>query len=156
MSEMSDRIDVVTDLLLGAAHSDGALEGREEASVRKLLGDLLGDAKLPAEVEARIKAFDPKAFDLKKTAASFARDDAKKKRRLLELVVAVGDADDVLDSAEDDYLTSLAGALGMQRSEYADLTLEIEELRDALRDVRKPPPVPASASMPPKSVPPKK
>lgn len=147
MSEIPDRIYVVADLLMGAVHADGALEGSEEAAVRRLLGTLLGEPTLPAEVEARIKGFDPKGFDLARTASEFSGDAPDRKRRLLELVAAVHDADEVFDCAEDDYLKSLAGALGMKREEYADLTFEIEELRDALNDVRKPspPPVPAEA-----------
>lgn len=137
----NDRIMVLTDLLLGAVHADGSVEGSEEAAVRKLLGELHGGA-LPEGVEARIKGFDAKHFDLAAAARDFAADEPVKKRRLLELVAAVRDADDVIDLAEDDYMVRLATALGMKKSEYADLTLEIEELREAFEDVRKPPPLP--------------
>jgi uncharacterized tellurite resistance protein B-like protein len=140
MSEMSDRIDVITDLLMGAAHADGASDGSEEAAVRKLLGELLGDATLPSAIDERIKGFDPKSFDVKAAAAHFADDSVSRKRRLLELVEAVGDADEVIDSQEDDYLVALGEALGLKREEYADLALEIEELREALDDVRRPTP----------------
>ena len=137
----NDRIMVLTDLLLGAVHADGTVEGSEEAAVRKLLGELHG-GKLPDAVDARIKGFDAKGFDLTAAARDFAADAPVKKRRLLELVAAVRDADDVIDLAEDDYMVRLATALGMQKSEYGDLTLEIEELREAFEDVRKPPPLP--------------
>lgn len=137
----NDRIMVLTDLLLGAVHADGNAEGSEEAAVRKLLRDLHG-AALPDAVDARIKGFDAKTFDLAAAARDFVADATVKKRRLLELVAAVRDADDVIDLAEDDYMVRLATALGMQKSEYADLTLEIEELREAFEDVRKPPPFP--------------
>lgn len=137
MSEMADRIDVITDLLMGAAYADGTLEGREEAAVRRLLGELLDGATLPPETDARIAGFDRRGFDLKAAAAHFAADSAERKRKLLELVVAVRDADDVFDTDEDDYMTALAQALGMKREEYADLALEIEELRNSLDDVRR-------------------
>ena len=147
MSEIPDRIFLVADLLMGAVHADGALEGREEAAVRRLLATLLGDAPLPKDLEARLVAFDPKGFDVKVVAAEFLSDSPARKRRLLELVAAVHDADEVFDCAEDDYLTSLGSALGMKHEEYADLTFAIEELREALTDVRKPvaPPVPEEA-----------
>ncbi len=145
MSELTDRIHIVTDLLMGAVHADGTLEGREEEAVRRLLTELLGGKSLPADVAARMKAFDPAGFDLAKSAAAFAGDPQARKRRLLELVAAVGDSDEVIDSAEDDYLVALAGHLGMKREDYADLALEIEELREALDDVRRPPPLPAKA-----------
>jgi len=137
MSEMADRIDGITDLLMGAAYADGSLEGREEATVRRLLGELLGGAALSAATDARIKGFDRKAFDPKAAAAEFVGDSPERKRKLLELVVAVRDADDVFDTDEDDYMTALARALGMQPEEYADLALEIEELRNSLNDVRR-------------------
>jgi uncharacterized tellurite resistance protein B-like protein len=137
MSDLADRIDVITDLLLGAAYADGSLEGREEATVRRLLGELLGDAALPAATDARIAAFDPKAFDLAAAAAAFRADAPERKRKLLELVVAVRDADDVFDTDEDDYMTSLARALDMSPEEYADLALEIVELRSSFDEVRR-------------------
>ena len=135
-SEMADRIDVITDLLMGAAYSDGSLEGREEATVRRLLGELL-DGALPAATDARITAFTPEGFDLEETAAPFRDDSPERKRKLLELVVAVRDADEVFDTDEDDYMTALARALGMKPEEYADLALQIEELRNSLDEVRR-------------------
>jgi len=142
MNASSDRIAHVADILLGAAYADGSKHGSEEASLRKLLGELLGNESLPAELDARIRAFDPKTFDLAKTAAVFAGDPDDRKRKLLELVAAVGDADDVLDTQEDDYLVKVATAIGAPRSAYADLVLEVEELRGALEEVRQPPPLP--------------
>jgi uncharacterized tellurite resistance protein B-like protein len=137
MGEMADRIDGITDLLMGAAYADGSLEGREEATVRRLLGELLDGAALPAETDARIAGFDRKAFDLDAAAAHFRADSPERKRKLLELVVAVRDADDVFDTDEDDYMISLARALDMQPEEYADLALDIQELRTSLSDVRR-------------------
>lgn len=137
MSDMADRIDVITDLLMGAAYADGSLEGREEATVRRLLGELLNGAALPPETDARVASFDREAFDLTTAAAHFMGDSPERKRKLLELVVAVRDADDVFDTDEDDYMTALARALGMDPSEYADLALQIEELRSSLTDVRR-------------------
>lgn len=137
MGEMADRIDGITDLLMGAAYADGSFEGREEATVRRLLGELLDGAALPAETDARIAGFDRKAFDLDAAAAHFRADSPERKRKLLELVVAVRDADDVFDTDEDDYMISLARALDMQPEEYADLALDIQELRTSLSDVRR-------------------
>jgi uncharacterized tellurite resistance protein B-like protein len=137
MGEMAARNDGLTDLLMGAAYAAGSLEGREEATVRRLLGELLDGAALPAETDARIAGFDRKAFDLDAAAAHFRADSPERKRKLLELVVAVRDADDVFDTDEDDYMISLARALDMQPEEYADLALDIQELRTSLSDVRR-------------------
>ena len=54
------------------------------------------------------------------------------------------DADEEVDVAEDEYLVSLAQALGMDKKDYEDLTLdyEIEDLRDHLASLRSIPPAP--------------
>jgi len=138
MSTIADRIMVITDLLLGAAHADDKLAGQEDAAVRRLLGELLGGAALPDAVDARIKAFPAGTFDLAATAADFAKDAPIQKRKLLELVAAVNDADDELDLGEDEYLVKLAKALGMAPAEYADLALdvEVESLKASLTELR--------------------
>lgn len=130
MGTVSSRIGVITNLLLGAAHADGTFEGREESVVRNLLKELLDGKELPAEVDGLIKSFDPKKFDLSATAKDFASDPPIQRRKLLELAAAVRDADEEIDLGEDDYLHALGDALGMKASEYADLTLEIEVLKD--------------------------
>ena len=138
---------VVTDLLLGAVYADEKLEGKEEAAVRKLLGELLGNEKLPDDVDKRIKTFPAGSFDLAKTAEDFSSDPPIKKRKLLELVAAVRDADEEIDLAEDEYMQKLGAALGMKKDEYKDLVLDydVEELKasfDEIRKVSNPPPPP--------------
>jgi len=140
----SDRILPLCDVLLGAAHADARFEDRERDEIREMLADLAG-AKLPPEVEARIAAFDPKAFDLTKAAAAFKGDDLDERRRLLFLVAAVNDADDELDLDEDAYLRALGAALDLPASALEGLALdiEIEDLRVDFAKIRKgPPPVP--------------
>ena len=140
----SDRILPLCDVLLGAAHADARFEDRERDEIREMLADLAG-AKLPAEVEARIAAFDPKSFDLTKAAAAFKGDDFDERRRLLFLVAAVNDADDELDLDEDAYLRALGAALDLPASALEGLVLdvEIEDLRAEFAKIRRgPPPVP--------------
>lgn len=137
-------IQVITDLLLGAVYADGVGDGSEVMTVRDLLKELLDAKQLPEELEKRIASFDHESFDVNKTAAQLGADAPIKKRKLLELVAAVRDADEEIDLAEDDYIVSLAKALGMQKSEYHDLTVdyEIEELRAHLGELRSiPPPI---------------
>ncbi|MGF1468064.1 MAG: TerB family tellurite resistance protein [Sandaracinaceae bacterium] len=143
------RFLTITDLLLGAVHADERLEGGEEDAVRRLLRVLLATTTLPDEVDARIRDFDSARFDLKASAASFAASPPVTKRTLLELVAAVFEADSEVDFAEDDYLRALAEALGMQESEYSDLSLqyeveEIGDLKDRLEMMVSIPPVPKS------------
>ena len=145
---MRDRIDVIADLLLGAAYADDHLHEREQMTIRTLLRRIAGEAELPAGLAARIDFFDPAEFDLEATATAFANDPDDAKRELLELVGAVHDADDVLDLAEDDYTRRLAAALGVADDRLADLVVEVEvePLRRRLDSLRAaPPPIPGSA-----------
>ena len=141
---MKDRILEIADLLMGAAHADDELRQEEATMVRGLLARLLEVDELPANVGARVKEFDPEKFDLTMTASQFAADATTEKRKLLELVASVHEADDELDLAEDEYLGSLARALGLAEDEFDDLELdyEVEDLRDHLSALRKPPPLP--------------
>jgi hypothetical protein len=81
----TDRIVPICEILLGAAYADGRLDQREQETVRELLADLTGGA-LPAEVEKRIKSFDPKRFNVKAAATPFKGDPVDDKKRLLYLV----------------------------------------------------------------------
>lgn len=140
---LPDRIFPVCDLLLGAAHADEQFKDREREEVQALLEDLTGE-KLSAELEARIKGFDAKKFDLAKVAAEFKGDSEDDRRRLLFLVGAINEADEEIDFAEDDYLRALAKALELPDSALNGLTvdIEVEELRVELAKVRKQPPPP--------------
>lgn len=141
-----DRILPLCDLLLGAAYADGRLDSREQDTVRELLADLSG-GEVPAEVDAWIRAFDPKTFDLETSAGAFKDDPLDERKRLLFLVDAVHEADEELDLAEDRYITALASALALPTSALAGLTAQFQvgDLRASLDVVRKgPPPIPSA------------
>ena len=145
---IGDRILPLCDLLLGAAYADKELRAQEKQEVRALLADLAGE--LPKEVDARIAAFDPKRFDLKKAVAPFRSDSPDERRKLLFLVSAVNEADDEIDFAEDDYLRALAKELALPASALDGLTVDIEseDLKDTFTKIRKgPPPPPKSKSV---------
>jgi uncharacterized tellurite resistance protein B-like protein len=136
---MKDRITQLADILMGAAHADDRLEGDEKVAVKRLLTNVLGDKALPMDLEFRIDEFDPKGFDLAKTAAAFVGDDAETKRKLLELVGAVHGADQEFDLAEDDFLHRLAAVLGVPEDQYRDLVTSVVEeidVEDAINRVR--------------------
>jgi uncharacterized tellurite resistance protein B-like protein len=142
-----NRILVVTDLLLGAAHADKRFEDQEAATVQQLMRKIIADDSARTAITDRIEGFDPENFDLAETAASFAADPIISKRNLLELVSAVSHADEELDLAEDEYLHDLADALGVSEDEYADLALdyEVETLQqnlDIVVNISVPPPIP--------------
>lgn len=138
------RVLVVTDLLLGAVYADGKREDVEIDVVKKILVDLTGKDPLPAVFEERIAAFDASAFDVFDSAEEFKKDEGVARKRLLELVASVRDADDEIDLAEDDYIKQLAAALDVSSEELGDLTLdyEIEDLAADLHLRSVPPPTP--------------
>jgi uncharacterized tellurite resistance protein B-like protein len=139
---LPDRIVPLCDLLLGAAYADKEFKPSERDEVRAMLEDLAG--KLSPELAKRIDTFDPKKFDLAKTAAAFKADPVDDRRRLLFLVAAVNDADEEVDIAEDEYLRALAKALELPADALEGLTIdvEVEELRETFTQVRKGPPPP--------------
>src|SRR5438067_13660731 len=101
---MKDRIPLVADILMAAAHADAHLHGEERSAVQRLLRQVLGGGALPMDLDFRIEEFDPKKFDLGEAGAAFAGDPPENKRRLLELVSAVHAADDEYDLSEDDFV----------------------------------------------------
>ena len=129
MKESKDRLPLVADLLMDAAHADRHLAGEEKATVRKLLRELMGigNGTLPIDLDFRIDEFSPSAFDLTLTAAAFASDSPAQKRRLLELCAAVHAADGELDLAEDEHLRRVAAALGLSPDQFQDLVVDILE-----------------------------
>lgn len=132
-----ERIRVIADLLLGAAHADHTLAGNEEKTIRSMLEKLL-EGELPESVVKHLDAFDAAKFDVEKTAKDFASDPPIKKRELLELVAGVHDADDELDLDEDAYIRKVAEALGVAAAEYEDLAIEvlsIEDLKERFEDL---------------------
>lgn len=146
---LTDRIVPLCDVLLGAAYADKEFTESERVEVREMLADLVG-GKLSPELEERIAKFDPKTFDLAKTAGVFASDTEDERRLLLFLVAAVHDADDEVDFAEDEYLRALANALFLPADALKGMTIEMEEQeqRETFQKIRKgPPPPPGSAKV---------
>ncbi len=140
---LPDRILPVCDLLLGAAYADDEFKDREREEVRAMLSDLTG-AELTKELEDRITGFDPKKFDVAKTAGELKGDSEDDRKRVLHLVAAINDADEEVDLAEDDYLRAVAKALELPDSVLSGMTVdvEVEELQQELAKVRKMPPPP--------------
>jgi uncharacterized tellurite resistance protein B-like protein len=136
---ISDRILPLCELLLGAAYADEELREQEKDEVRALIEDLAGSVS--EEVDARIASFDPKKFDLAKTAEAFAGDDEDDRKKLLVLVSAINEADEELDLREDEYLRSLAKALALPASALEGLVVDVEaeDLKETFERARRPP-----------------
>ncbi|NJK32260.1 MAG: hypothetical protein HC927_07540 [Deltaproteobacteria bacterium] len=124
---MKDHIETITDLLLGAAYADKRLEGREKDKIRALLAKLVGSDALPESIDARFKDFSPAAFDpvaAGQRLAGLGND----RRRVLEMIAAVTDADEELDLAEDRYLRTVAEAMGLADKQFRDLVVDFTEI----------------------------
>jgi uncharacterized tellurite resistance protein B-like protein len=142
---ISDRILPLCELLLGAAYADKELKEQEKDKVRELLEELGGE--LSTDVEIKITGFDPSSFDMKASASAFKSDPEEDRKKVIQLVSAVNDADDELDFAEDEYLRALAAALELPASALEGMTVEVEteELKETFQKVRKAPPPPPKA-----------
>lgn len=142
-----DRLELLCDLLLGAAYADNEFKDHEQDEVRGLLEDIGGE--LSPALEVKIGTFDAKAFDVVATAKHFRDDPEEDRKRVLFLVAAINDADDEFDFAEDEYLRTLCKALGLPDSALAGMTLDVEvdELRSSFDKLRKGPPPPPSKKL---------
>ena len=127
---MKEHIETITNLLLGAAYADKRLEGQEVKTIRAILAKLHGTDEPPAERLAQMKTFNPAKFNARAAAATIGDLNAEQKHKLLELVAAVNEADDVLDLDEDAYLRKVAEGLGLSDDEISDLTLDVDEDED--------------------------
>ena len=126
---MKDRIYQVGELLMGAAHADGRLEGMERNTVKRMLREIFGIHNLPMDLEFKLDEFDPAKFDLAAATAPFATDTPLEKRRLLELLSALQGANDESDLAEDAYLRKVGIAIGLDEVHFRDLAAAIIEDR---------------------------
>jgi uncharacterized tellurite resistance protein B-like protein len=124
---MKDRLPLVADLLMEAAHADQRLEGEEKDAVKRLLREILEVATLPMDVAFRIDEFDPARFDRAEAVAAFAGDSERLKLRLLELIAAVHVADGEIDFAEDAHLRAVGAALGLPPDSFKDMVVDVVE-----------------------------
>jgi uncharacterized tellurite resistance protein B-like protein len=129
------KAELFADLLMGAALADGHLDGRERQRVRALMCELLGHAELSASLEARLDGFSHDQLDVRAVCDELALETIEERRKLLEVVVAVHESDEVWDYDEDAFVRELASALGVPDSELAGLAAEdvsLHELGEAL------------------------
>ena len=121
---MKQHIETITQLLLGAAYADQRLEGAEVTRIEQILRSVLG-GEPSEEVLGSLRRFDPSTFNVHATAATLTGLEAADKRKLLELIASINEADDELDLAEDAYLRHVALGMGVAESEIADLTVDV-------------------------------
>ncbi len=129
------RHELIADLLMGAALADKHLDGRELDKVRSLLCEATGKKKLSAALEQRLASFKADALDVQARCDKLKLKTNDEKRKLLELIAAVHDSDDLWDLDEDAYLRQVATALRLPEEKWQDLAVQfisIEAIGEAL------------------------
>ncbi len=111
----------LTDLLLAAAHCDGALCKREHYAIEKLMAQFLESESAPPWIRSRIERFDPARFNLERTAQALAILPAEQRRYVLELARRVCDTDNAYDLEEERFIMALTLALRLGGDKAADL-----------------------------------
>lgn len=115
---------------MGAAFADQSLHGKELMAARRLVLGVSGERRLPKDISDIMVEFDPEKFDMEASVAPLRELPKPAKRKILELIGTINEADDVIDLAEDVYLEAVATSLGLEREEFSDLTLEPLEDED--------------------------
>jgi tellurite resistance protein len=138
---VTKRVDLVADLLMGAAHADQELSGKELDTVKKLLGKVIKRSRLPDWLEWRIEDFKAAHLDIAEAVGKLGLKSKDEKHKLLEMVVAVHESDDTWDLDEDAYLHDVAGALGLNQADYDDITVAELEI-ESIAKLVVPPPLP--------------
>lgn len=138
-------LPALCDLLMAAAHADDALDGNEVKAVEDYLQSLSSqDEPLPEELRARIAGFDPASFSLEACVSALGELSADQRRAVLEMLADLSEADETIDMAEDEFLRSVAKAIGASDEDMRGLTVDIEIVPATSRP--KPPPVPVKKS----------
>jgi Undecaprenyl-phosphate glucose phosphotransferase len=112
----------IADVLLAAAHADGALCARELGAIQRILAQLT-DGKPPSWLEEHMADFVHDEFDLGKAAETLRALPAVQRRHVAELVRAVCDANHAFDLAEERFLLGLVLALSLAPEDIADLVV---------------------------------
>ena len=138
---MTERVDLIADLLMGAAHADKELSGKELETVKKLLGKVIKRSRLPDWLQWRIEDFKPAHLDVAEAVGKLGLKTKEDKHKLLEMVVSVHESDDTWDLDEDAYLHQVAAALEMESGDYDDITVAELEI-ESIAKLVVPPPLP--------------
>ncbi len=135
-----EELSAIADILMGAAHADGDVDGSEAEEIEQILADLIGADSIPEELHDHLGAFDNASFDLEAVCKQLHLASADDRKALLALIAKVTDADDVHDLGEDSYIKSVAEYIGAEEDEYADLTVDVLSISSVT-----PPPLPPGA-----------
>lgn len=107
----------IAELLVGAAHADGAVSWAERGVMGKVLASFVGTGELPEAVQEAITAFDPASFDVARAVSKLTLATRRDRAELLGLVSQIVDADAALAPDEAGYLRRVARAIGASEDE---------------------------------------
>jgi len=131
---MVERIDAICDLLLAAAYADQRFDPSEKEAIKTILCAIQGTETLEPRLAARISFTKPETIDVMETAAVFENDSEDNRRLLMQLVLAVNEADGEYDIEEDEMAIFIAGALGFNTAEIQEFAMSIDSAPDLLRN----------------------
>ncbi len=118
-----DLLRTLADVLLAAAHADGAMCERERRTVTQLLLEVAGTDTMPPWMAEHLAAFDPARFDLTAATDRLRQLPPMQRRHVAELVRAVCDANNAFDLEEERFLLGLVLALALSQEDVADLVV---------------------------------
>jgi uncharacterized tellurite resistance protein B-like protein len=103
------------EILMGAAHADGEVDGVEEDTIIGLLeGALDEDGELPDDIHNAIEEFDYEDFDLEAVAENITDEPVDIRRALLVMVATLREANGEIEAEEGLYYVRLAEALDLE------------------------------------------
>jgi putative colanic acid biosynthesis UDP-glucose lipid carrier transferase len=122
-----DYLLAVAGILLAAARADGDVTRRERRAVDRFLARLCEEEEVPDWLAREVHGFDPGRFDLTTATAKLRALGLEERRRVVELVREVCDADNAFDLEEERYLIGLVLALSLDRDAVEDLVIHAAE-----------------------------
>ena len=128
----TQELPILATILLDAALADGEMDGSEADTIKSVLRDAGGVARLPHEVADALRAHDPDHFDLGGACTALGLETRLRKRELLGLVGNVVAADGVLDASEIVWLDRLAVAMGRTDTQMERFRVELVDAMAAL------------------------
>ncbi|HEY3497558.1 MAG TPA: exopolysaccharide biosynthesis polyprenyl glycosylphosphotransferase [Polyangiaceae bacterium] len=118
-----DYLLAVTNVLIAAAHADGAMGRREDRAIRRILARLCASDGVPDWLEEHLASFDPASFELASATDLLRLLEVDQRRHVMELVREVCDADNAFELEEERYLLALVLALSLDRESVQDLVI---------------------------------
>ena len=106
-------VSALGELMLGAAYADGEKGAIEIVTIAEQLKEFIDIDNVPHLLARRMEHFDPKTFDIDAACAQLRLSNQEDRLAVLQLIVGVVGADNLLHPAEVTYLRRVAAAVGL-------------------------------------------